>query len=30
MDDLMFYAEDDNEMRGLQKTVKYFSDNIGI
>lgn len=30
MDELMFYAEDDNEMGGLLKTIKCIGDNIGI
>ena len=30
MDDLKLYASNDNELEGLIKTVKVFSDNIGM
>ena len=30
MDDLKLYASNDNELEELIKTVKVFSDNIGM
>ena len=30
MDDLKLYASNDNELEGLLKTVKAFSDDIGM
>lgn len=30
MDDLKLFAKNDNELKSLLNTVKYFSDNIGM